>query len=56
MQLVIPVLTTLGAVVLLGEPLSARLLVAAALVGAGMFLGRATPSPADLSVSPRPHR
>ncbi len=39
-QLVIPVLTTIGAVLLLGEPLSAALLVAAALVGTGMWLGR----------------
>ncbi len=43
-QLVIPVLTAVGAVALLGEPLSARLIVAAALVGAGMFLGRAAPA------------
>ncbi len=46
-QLVIPVLTTVGAVVLLGEPLSGRLLVAAALVGAGLWLGRPrAPGPA----------
>ena len=53
-QLVIPVLTTVGAVALLGEPLSARLIVAAALVGAGMFLGRAapaSPSPVDPSAT-----
>ncbi len=50
-QLVIPVLTTVGAVALLGEPLSVRLVVAAALVGAGMFLGRAAPG-----VSPPSHR
>lgn len=43
-QLAIPVLTTAGAVVLLDEPLSARLLVAAVLVGAGMWLGRALPA------------
>jgi len=52
---VIPVLTTVGAVALLGEPLSARLIVAAALVGAGMFLGRAgpaLPSPVDPSAPP----
>ncbi len=49
-QLVIPVLTTLGAVALLGEALSARLLVAAVLVGAGLFLGRATPAPAAVGV------
>ena len=45
-QLVIPVLTTLGAVLLLGEPLSGRLLVASALVGAGMWCGQAVPGPA----------
>lgn len=39
-QLGIPVLTTAGAVALLGEQLSISLLVAAALVGAGMWLGR----------------
>ena len=43
-QLAIPVLTTAGAVVLLDEPLTARLLVAAVLVGAGMWLGRALPA------------
>ena len=43
-QLVIPVLTTAGAVVLLDEPLTLRLLVAAVLVGAGMWLGRAVPA------------
>lgn len=37
-QLVIPVLTAAGAVVLLGEPLTAELVVAAALVAAGMWL------------------
>ncbi len=57
-QLVIPVLTTVGAVALLGEPLSARLLVAAALVGAGMYLGRAAPAslPGRPGVSPRTPR
>lgn len=45
-QLVIPVLTTLGAFALLGESLSVRLLVAAVLVGVGLFLGRAAPVPA----------
>ena len=39
-QLVIPVLTAAGAVVLLDEVLSGWLLVAAVLVGAGMILGR----------------
>ncbi len=39
-QLIIPVLTTVGAVLLLGEPLTAGLLVAAVLVGSGMWLGR----------------
>lgn len=43
-QLVIPVLTTLGAVLLLDERVSARLLVAAALVVAGMWLGQALPA------------
>ncbi len=39
-QLVIPVLTAIGAVLLLDEPFSGRLLVVAGLVGAGMWLGR----------------
>ena len=39
-QLVIPVITAIGAVVLLGEVLSPRLLLAAALVLGGMWLGR----------------
>lgn len=39
-QLVIPVLTTVGAVLLLDEPLTGQLLVAAVLVGAGMWLSR----------------
>lgn len=43
-QLAIPVLTTAGAVALLGEELTARLLVAALLVGAGMWLGQAVPA------------
>jgi len=43
-QLVIPVLTTAGAVALLGEELSVTLLIAAALVGTGMWLGRPQPS------------
>jgi drug/metabolite transporter (DMT)-like permease len=43
-QLAIPVLTTAGAVVLLGEALSVLLLVAAVLVGAGMWLGSAAPA------------
>ena len=47
-QLVIPILTTAGAVALLGEPLTVRLLAAAVLVTGGMWLGRAVPA------SPRP--
>ena len=39
-QLVIPVLTAFGAVLLLGEAFGGRLVVAALLVGAGMWLGR----------------
>ena len=39
-QLVIPILTAAGAVALLGEPLSAALFVAAALVAVGMWLAR----------------
>jgi drug/metabolite transporter (DMT)-like permease len=39
-QLVVPVLTAAGAVLLLGEQLSVGLLVAAVLVAAGMWLGR----------------
>lgn len=40
-QLVIPVITAIGAVVLLGEAISLRLFVAAAMVMGGMWLGRA---------------
>lgn len=43
-QLIIPVLTAAGAVLLLKERLSVTLLVATALVGTGMWLGR-PPSP-----------
>lgn len=43
-QLVIPVLTTTGALVFLGEELSVTLLIAAVLVGTGMWLGRPMPS------------
>jgi drug/metabolite transporter (DMT)-like permease len=39
-QLVIPVLTAVGAILLLGEQLSIRLIVCAALVGTGTWLGR----------------
>ncbi len=39
-QVVIPVLTTAGAVLLLGEHLSLSLFVAAVVVGTGMWLGR----------------
>ena len=39
-QLVVPILTATGAVLLLGEQVSATLLVAAVLVGAGLWLGR----------------
>lgn len=49
-QLVIPVVTTLGAVLLLGERLSWTLLVAAVLVGAGLWLNR----PARPPVRPGP--
>jgi len=42
-QLLIPVLTTLGAVLLLGERLSWTLLVAAVLVVAGLWLGQPRP-------------
>ena len=45
-QLAIPVLTTVGAVVLLGEDLSVRLGVAAVLVATGMSLGQAVPASA----------
>ena len=44
-QLVIPVLTAVGAVALLGERLSWTLAVAAALVAAGMWLNRPGPMP-----------
>ncbi len=43
-QLLIPVLTTAGAVVLLGERLTARLLIAAMLVAAGLWLARPRPT------------
>ena len=43
-QLVIPVLTTLGAVALLGERLSWTLVVAAVLVAVGLWLNRPRPS------------
>lgn len=49
-QLAIPVLTTAGAVLLLGEELSLRLGVAAVLVATGMWLGQAVPA------SPRQRR
>jgi drug/metabolite transporter (DMT)-like permease len=39
-QLVIPVLTAAGAALLLGEQLTVRLVVCAALVGTGTWLGR----------------
>ena len=45
-QLVIPVITAAGAVLLLGEHLTWRLLVCAALVGAGTWLGRPSETPA----------
>ena len=45
-QLVIPVITAAGAVVLLGEHLTWRLLVCAALVGTGTWLGRPSQIPA----------
>lgn len=48
-QLVIPVLTTAGAVALLDEPLTERLLVAALLVAGGMWLGRAVPARASVA-------
>jgi drug/metabolite transporter (DMT)-like permease len=47
-QLVIPILTAVGAVALLGEPLTVILFVAAALVAVGMWLAR-PPAPADAS-------
>lgn len=43
-QLAIPVLTTVGAVALLDEAVTGRLLVAAVLVGLGMWLGQAVPA------------
>ena len=49
----IPVLTAGGAVLLLGEELTARLGVAAALVAAGMWLGSAAPAPSATSPARR---
>lgn len=46
-QLVIPVLTAFGAVLLLGEQVTGRLLLAALLVGAGMWLGQPRPVSRD---------
>ncbi len=43
-QLAIPVLTAIGAVVLLGERFTATLTIAALLVGAGMWLARVRPA------------
>jgi drug/metabolite transporter (DMT)-like permease len=40
-QLIVPLITTAGAVVFLGEQSSVTLLLAAAVVGAGLWLGRA---------------
>ena len=54
-QLAIPVLTAVGAVVLLGEPLTARLAVAAVLVAAGMRLGQAVSSRAPVAAPRSPH-
>jgi drug/metabolite transporter (DMT)-like permease len=54
-QLAIPVLTAVGAVVLLGEPLTARLAVAAVLVAAGMRLGQAVPSRPPVAPPRKPH-
>ena len=45
-QLVIPVLTAVGAVLLLGEPLTLELVVAGALVAAGMWLSGRRPAAA----------
>jgi drug/metabolite transporter (DMT)-like permease len=49
-QMIVPVLTAFGAVVLLGEAIDARLVFAAALIAAGVWLTtRAGPRPAALS-------
>ena len=54
-QLVIPVLTAVGAALLLGEQLTARLGVCAALVVAGAWLGRpSVPAAAESSRGPEP--
>lgn len=47
-QLLIPIITTAGAVLLLGERLSATLGIAAILVCAGLWLGRPVPSPSTI--------
>jgi drug/metabolite transporter (DMT)-like permease len=52
-QLVIPVLTAIGAALLLGEQLTARLGVCAALVVVGTWLGRPA-APAAAEIDPRP--
>lgn len=54
-QLVIPVLTALFGVALLGEPLTDRLVLAGGLVLAGMALAAAAASPATRAVSVLPH-
>ncbi|HVE64727.1 MAG TPA: DMT family transporter [Mycobacteriales bacterium] len=48
-QLVIPILTALGAVVLLDERITARLVVAAVFVGLGMWLAAGRRSAAEIS-------
>ncbi|MEO5745923.1 MAG: DMT family transporter [Terracoccus sp.] len=52
-QLIIPVLTTAGAVLFLGEELSSRLIIAAVLVGVGMWLGRPLPPSGVISAPAR---
>ncbi len=53
-QLAIPVLTAIGAVVLLDERFTTTLTISALLVGAGMWLARATPARSRPETSPGP--
>ena len=51
-QLVIPVLTAIGAIALLGERFTTTLTISAVLVGAGMWLARARPPRPEAETAP----